>query len=303
MKPPVSNAVRQQVLDLRRTQSLRQVADSTGLPLGTVKTICSRSGAFRDNQRHRALFSLPPMRESESALPMELEIPRQRVVTGDNEVDAVLWLRECISTGQASLIDLALENARKIRTPLSEIEKRYSSWLGATNPGNLFATCTSIGFADLSEFAEESKARALLRHEALSRFGDGLFEKTEAERFCVDALAGTEPDGFGLFNQDDASKRFGNHPGLLPQTLTDCLHELFFWDQLRRLRNSVDRDQAEIANSNEGYARECFVFSYLGKIRPRSKDEALSVLRWMLADKQSRFSDDQVDSVLPNLIG
>ena len=274
-----------------------------GLPIGTVKTICSRSGAFRDNPRHRALFSLPPMRESNSELPMVPEIPCQRVVTGDNEVDAVLWLRECISTGQAAMIDLALENARKIRTPLPEIEKRYSNWLDATNPGVFFATFASIGFADLPEFAAKSKARALLRHEAISRFGDALFEETAAERFCVDALAGAKRDGFGLFNQDDTSGRFVDHPGLLPQTLTDCLHELSFWDHLRRLRNSVDRDQAEIANSNEGYARECFVFSCLGKIRPRSKDEALTVLRWMLADKQNRFDDDQVDGVLPNLIG
>lgn len=55
MKPPVSTKA--QVLNLRHSHSLREVAAQTGLPLGTVKTICSRSGAVRDNPRHRELFT------------------------------------------------------------------------------------------------------------------------------------------------------------------------------------------------------------------------------------------------------
>jgi len=44
MKPPVSPEVRKRVLELRRSQPLREVAEQTGVPLGTVKTICARSG-------------------------------------------------------------------------------------------------------------------------------------------------------------------------------------------------------------------------------------------------------------------
>ena len=57
MKQGVS--LKDQVLELRRNHSLREVAAQTGLPLGTVKTICARSGAFKDNPRHRAMFKLP----------------------------------------------------------------------------------------------------------------------------------------------------------------------------------------------------------------------------------------------------
>ena len=58
VKQRVSDEQRRQVLDLRRRKSLREVAEATGLPLGTVKTLVSRSGAFRDNEQHRALFPL-----------------------------------------------------------------------------------------------------------------------------------------------------------------------------------------------------------------------------------------------------
>ena len=64
MKTLISLQLRQQVLDLRRSYSLSEVAERTGLPLGTVKTICSRSGSFRDNQALRILFALPPIQPS-----------------------------------------------------------------------------------------------------------------------------------------------------------------------------------------------------------------------------------------------
>ncbi|WP_205203100.1 hypothetical protein [Azonexus hydrophilus] len=101
MKQGVSIEAKAKVLDLRRRYSIREVADQTGLPVGTVKTICSRSGAFRDNERLRAMCSLPPIRVSAETLPAAPTLPQQQKVTGDGEIDAVLWLRECISTGQA----------------------------------------------------------------------------------------------------------------------------------------------------------------------------------------------------------
>ena len=299
MKPPVSAEVRQRVLDLRHRHSLRQVADLTGLPLGTVKTICSRSGAFRDNPEHRALFSLPAMREGESALPVVPEIPGQRFVTGDNEIDAVLWLRECIATGQPALIDLALEHARKIRTPLQDIERRYSKWLDATNPGSLLASFASIGFSDLPKFAEKSKEKALLRHEAFSRFGDALFDATEAEHFCITVMEGLEPSMWGEFKNSEVAKRFTTQPALLPQTLTDCLHELAYWGNLYKLRHAVEQKYAD--GPSEAVARESFVFLLLAEIRPRNKKEAIAVFHY-LAENEG-MNRPETNNILANLIG
>lgn len=66
-KQRVSEALRERVIHLRRRHSVKEVAEMTGLPIGTVKTIASRSGLFRDNTEHRALFTLPPVVGGEDA--------------------------------------------------------------------------------------------------------------------------------------------------------------------------------------------------------------------------------------------
>ncbi len=300
MKPGVSTDTRRRVLELRRRHSLREVAEQTGLPIGTVKTICSRSGAFRDNEAHRVLFSLPPMRQSAETLPAVPELPPQQRVTGDKEVDAVLWLRQVIGTGQAALIEKAIQAAKQIKTPLDKLEKRYTKILASANPGNPFATLGSINFADLDGLARKSIEKAARKHEARSRFGDDLFADTPAESFCITALHGLKPGKMGFIADADADERFMQHIELLPNTLSDCLREISYWNDLSSLRYSVEMYDGP----PEAYARRCFAFRMLGRIRPRSKDEALTVLRWMLSDKQSNLDrGEDTDSILLNLIG
>lgn len=301
MKQGVSIEAKAKVLDLRRRYSIREVADQTGLPVGTVKTICSRSGAFRDNERLRAMCSLPPIRVSAETLPAAPTLPQQQKVTGDGEIDAVLWLRECISTGQAVMIDLAMQQVKKIKTPLGELEERYRKLVVRANPGNLFAAMNTFGFADLEMLAEKSKKKAALRHEAYSRFGDRVFEPTAAEQYCIDTLNGVGLDRYGFIDDEAAAERFRADPDMLPNTLADCLHEMRYWDELSSLRyafGTTDGDPPQ-----EVSARRSFLFSCMATIRPRSKDESLQVLRWMIEDKQNRFDRTHTDAILLNLIG
>jgi hypothetical protein len=299
-KQRVSDEQRRLVLDLRRRHSLREVAEITGLPLGTVKTLVSRSGAFRDNEQHRALFTLPPICASAETLPSVPKLPPQEVVTGDKEVDAVLWLRSIISTGQATLIDRAMEGAKKIRTPLDVLEKRYTAHLVATNPGHLFAALSSFGFADLEALATRAIERQRLRLEGAARFGDALLADTEAESFCIEALRGLRATGqFGDFDKDQVAARFNAHPDLLPHTLADCLYELSYWDQLYWLRNAVDLDVSD--GPAEATARERFVFGLLAQIRSRDKAEALAVFRYLIASQREGMAESE--AILCNLIG
>lgn len=300
MKPGVSPDTRRQVLELRRCLSLREVAEHTGLPLGTVKTICSRSGAFRDNPEHRALFSLPPIRESSQTLPAVPELPPQRRVTGDNEIDAVLWLRQVIGTGQAALIEKAMEGAKRIKTPLKELEERYTKHLVSTNPGNLFAALSSFNFADLEGLAKRSIDKAARRHEAYARFGDTLFAETPAESFCVGALAGVAADKFGFLEESEADRRFQARPELMPNTLSDCLHELAYWRDLYRLRSPCAEHYEQLP---EAYAREGFAFRCLARIRPRSKDEAVAVFRYMANPEHQLMGRAETNDILLSLIG
>lgn len=300
MRHRVSDDQRRLVLELRRRHSLREVAEITGLPLGTVKTLVSRSGAFRDNEQHRALFTLPPISASTETLPSVPELPPQEAVTGDKEVDAVLWLRSIISTGQAALIDRAMEGAKKVKTPLDVLEKRYRDYLVATNPGYPFAAMSSFGFADLDALATRAIEQHRLRQEGAARFGEALLADTEAESFCISALAGLERNGPLLdFDKDQVAARFNAHPELLPHTLADCLYELGYWDQLYRLRNAVDRDASD--GPAEATARDWFVFGLLAQIRPRDKAEGLAVFRYLVASQRDDMAESE--AILCNLIG
>ncbi|MBL8408355.1 MAG: hypothetical protein JNJ81_11200 [Candidatus Accumulibacter sp.] len=296
----VSPEIRQQVLELRRSHSLREVAARTGLPIGTVKTICSRSGAFRDNAAHRALFCLPPIQPSTQTLPAVPELPQQQRVTGDNEIDAVLWLRSVIDTGQAALIDKALEASKRIKTPLKELEKRYMQHLVSTNPENpMMAAFGSLGFSNLESLARRAMEREGLRTEAANRFGDHIFADTPAEKFCVASLAGLKRKKNEIFLDDtDVDARFQSRPELLPNTLSDCLHELGYWHDLYRLRNASIPDYYD--NPQEATARESFAFRCLARIRPRNKGEAVAVFRYLAADRMDR---SETNDILLNMIG
>ncbi|MCS3471239.1 hypothetical protein M2401_005001 [Pseudomonas sp. JUb42] len=300
VKQGVTGDQRQQVIELRRRHSYREVAEKTGLAIGTVKMIVFRSGAFRDNDKHRAMFTLPPIRSSAETLPSVQELPPQQGVTGDKEVDALLWLRAVIATGQAGPISTAMEAAKKIRTPLKELEGRYTNFLRATNPGNPFATFGSIGFADLELLAERSTQDRQSRDEALARFGDDLWLDTEAEAFCIDTLNGLKVSGaLGDFDKGQVAERFKNRPDLMPNTLPDCLREIDYWNELYRLRNAVDRDASD--GPAEASARDWFVFGLLAEIRPRSKEEALAVFRYMLASQRDDMTESE--AIMLNIIG
>ena len=300
MKPPVS--LKTQVLELRRTHSLREVAAQTGIPLGTVKTICARSGAFKDNPRHRAMFKLPEVMTSASTALALPTLPPESTVTGDKEIDAVLWLREVIATGQADLIEKAMTAAKRIKTPLKDLEKRYLDHLTARNPGNWVIGLQTLGFADLDGLARGSIKTLTRKNEALARFGsvEGLFTDTPAEQFAIDALAGLKPGkDFGDLDAGQVDKRFNARPDLMPNTLTDCLHEMTYWHDLYTLRHAVDRDASD--QGREAYARECFAFRSLAHVRPKTKIEAVAVFRW-LADSE-RMDNTETESILLNLIG
>lgn len=302
MKHHVSPDTRKKVLELRHGHSLAEVAKLAGLPLGTVKTICSRSGAFRDNLTHRALFSLPPIKASHHTALVVPELPPKQDFTGDKEVDAVLWLRQVIGTGQPDLIEKALKAAKAIKTPLKELEKRYTNHLVSTNPGDWTVAFKTIGFDDLEGLAKSSIKKLTKHNEAQARFGDGVFSDTDAESFCIGALSGLAADGeYGDYDADKAATRFKSHPEVMPNTLSDCLHELTFWRDLYWLRHAATQ-AGEFAGDRypEVNARDDFAFRCLAHIRPRHRDEAVAVLRYLA--EHDYMDREETNDILSNLI-
>lgn len=278
--------------------SLRDVAKHTGLPLGTVKTIVSRSGVFRDNEDHRSLFTLPPIRVSLETLPDVPELPPQDVITGDKELDALLWLRAIIGTGQPREIAMALEAAKKIRTPRHQLEQRYRECLRARPSHTLLTEWSSYDLGDLEGLAAKSIEKRHRQAEATARFGDSLFSDTDAEWFCISVLDGLDRDRINASCSAEVAERFAARPDLMPNTLTDCLHEIGYWDQLSWLRHAVSGSGD---GPPEASARDWFVFGLLAEIRPRSSDESKAVLRYLIGS--NRRNMEEADDILGNLIG
>lgn len=292
----ITNEERQRVIELKRQHSFTEVAEITGLPLGTVRTIVRRSGAFTDNPKHREMFTLPPIQQSQSTGMAAAVMPPQRTVTGDLELDAVIWLREVIDTGSAAYIDKALEAARNIKTPVKDLETRYMRHVLQTTGNQTRALFGSIGFADLEARAKSAKRKAILVSEAVARFGTDDWFETEADHFCADALKGLKPRNIFL-DESECAARFRQHTDLMPHTLDDCLYELGYWDNLYQLRYAL----FECDHSPESTSREQFIYQMLGQIRPRNKTEAKAVLRYLI--DRERKDDKDFDAIVENLLG
>lgn len=300
-----TNDLHAQVLALRRTQSASAVAKALGIPLGTVKAICSRAGLTRDNAKLRAFFCLPePVASNCTALQPQVAPPKPTTTTGNQDLDAMLWLRQVVQTGDAALIAKAMQAAERIQTPAKELEKRYGDYLMQQSGGNtIVAAFGSIGFADLQGLAKGVLNRQQRRMDALARFGSeqAVFADTKQERFCIDALAlvPMSTDGWPQYEQEQVNAAFAQHTDLVPHTLSDCLHELDFWDALYHLRTGWDNTGDELP---QVYARRCYIDAHcLSTIRPKSRQEAKTVLRYMA--EHEMFDRTETDAVLENLIG
>lgn len=261
---------------------------------------------MQDNHAFRALFSLPPVQTSTSTALAVPEMPAPKVVTGDRELDAVLWLRDCIKTGHAALIAQALEAFKKIKTPAKELEDRYCEYLRITSGGNPFAVIFGgMGFANLESLASSSSEKLAKRHDAVARFGsiDNLFKKNAAELACEKALRGlkrpADKHGFHEYDEAQADARFAKHADLVPHTLADCMHAMQFGSALYWLRHASSADN--IGDHWPAFQEhEDYCFRSMARIAPQSKEEALAVLEYL--EEEEVTDRKERPAILRNLI-
>lgn len=227
-----------------------------------------------NNAALRALFTLPPIKESASTALAVPEMPKETVTTGDREVDAVLWLQAVVQTGHQAYIDKALEAVKLIKTPMKTLANRYSVYLRESGAHMLQVAFATIGFGELESKAEAAIEKAQRRHEALARFGteDALFADTPAEKACKKALRGVKRGKNGYYDQA-AYERFNKRPELTPHTIDDCIHVRTYGCELSRIRSAVGDVGDGLA---EAYAHESYCLYMLSQIAPRNEAEALS---------------------------
>lgn len=259
---------------------------------------------MQDNQAFRELFSLPPIQASTSTALTVPETPAPKVVTGDRELDAVLWLRDCIKTGHEGLMATALEAFGKICTPADQLQKRYDAWLLESSAGNSFGVfLRGMGFSDLAGLAQTSREHFARRHDALARFGSvkNLFRDTAAEAACKKALRGlkrSKPHGWLEYDSEQTDARFSAHQALAPHTLADCLHGMEFSTTLYWIRHACEPNAGDHWPAFQ--AHDDFCFRSLARIPPCSKEEALAVLEFLEA--REYMDRDETPAILRNLV-
>ncbi|MCQ9615908.1 hypothetical protein L1889_03670 [Paenalcaligenes niemegkensis] len=259
---------------------------------------------LNNNQQLRELFTLPPIQPSASTALAIPDMPPQQTVTGDHEVDAVLWLQSVVKTGNQGLIDKALEAAKQIKTPMKVLSDRYAHHASQANPKNTFAVLfATMGFGELEKQAKRAIEQASRRHEALSRFGDidALFANTPAEDACVKALnraKKNDRNGFVTYDEEAAAKRFAKHPALVPTTIDDCLYAMEYSERLYFLRGStVDYAGDTIP---QVYAHETYCFTMMASIQPRDEQEAMRAFEYLQKEGRDQWSD--APAIYRNLI-
>lgn len=256
-----------------------------------------------NNAALRALFSFPAVVTSASTALTVPEMPAPKEVTGDRELDAVLWLQECVATGHPDLIAKALDAAKRIKTPMAQLADRYDKYLLSRSGGNIIAAVFgSMSFGKLESRAKDAVDRLAQRHRALSMFGtvDNLLSDTPAEIACKVALQGMKRRTTNIlpkYNTEKADARFLAHPALAPHSLEDCLHGMQYLNELYWLRHKTVEDVGDHWPAVQEY--EDFCFRQLAHIRPRSKEEALAVLESLDEDAIQR---KEVPAILRNLV-
>lgn len=281
-------------------QDVSKIGKAVAAPAPTTAPT-DAPGTHENNAAYRALFSLPPIRESSSTGLTIPAMPPQTAVTGDGEVDVMLWLQAVVDTGNQALIDKALEVAKRIKTPMKTLADRCTAHIMRSGGHTMQAVFATMGFGELEGRAKGSIAKAARRHEALSRFVtmEALFADAPAEAACKEALDAMEAvqANHYRFDKDQAAERFSARPALVPTTLEDCIFAMDFWDALYRLRSAAgdigDPDSA-------GQAHDDYAFASLARIPPRTTAEAIAVLDY-LAD-HSAMDRAETNDILRNLI-
>lgn len=279
-----------------------------------------KSPAVQGNKEHQRLFMIPVPQNIDIPLTQK-ELPVQKVITGDQQTDAYLWIVEVIKTNDPFYLSIAEEALSKLTITPKQAQENYSAYLSRNGAHALQIAFGSIGLDNPHELIEAAKLANIKAMEVLRVFGsfEAALEYTPAERLmraeeiialyehgCLteEELAEGVVRGQRVWEIDEqrreASQGFKD---LLPdpETLSDVIHELEYWNWLYRARsialkelyNDYPPDDYMISD------REDYLAKKLEIIKPVDRKEAKQVLEWILENE--RFNEDN-DNILLNLI-
>ena len=265
-----------------------------------------------ENLEHQRLFTIPQGQPSTSTALMARTLPPEEDITGDREVDAVLWLGKlCATTNDLAALDQALEAAERIKTPADELEKRYSDWLARQPGANPFSVVfQSVRMADIKGKVADARERILVNAEGLSIFGSytNAMALTPAEMMLEDSAGKWPEEGYcwewSMEQMDALWKRSVN-----PASLTECVSELRYWQWLYRIRKYMHQTEYPNAFAPDLgdliYSREHYIEKLLCIIPPFDHQERLFVADAIndgLIDKGTVYDGREQAVVLNHLL-
>jgi hypothetical protein len=229
----------------------------------------------KGNPEHRRLFAIPTAKPSARPPLAAPQLPEARTITGDREVDAMLWLKEvCQTARDVAIVDRALEAAAKIQTPAKAIEDLYTAWLRRQpdlHPMQI--AFASIGIADIERHAETARERIAKHAEGMAAFGsyEVAMRDTPAEGMVFMTM-GVVMDGEELWRAKPDRLAVLFAESVNPASLSECLAELHYWSWLYdiRWRMSQTEHPGEFQGDEDERisARRYFVESLLTVLAP-----------------------------------
>lgn len=323
----MNNDIKEQILSLKRSgRGYKTISRETGVNINTVKSICRRSGLFRDNPEHRVLFAIPEPKYS-TELATVKPLPPQRVITGHKQTDAYLWVLEVIKTGEPAHIAAAEAALKKLTITPKEAQERYTRYLQQNGAGwtSVFSTMWLDNPQHFISNAKSQREKAA-KVRGVSGCYEAAMEPTEPERLMMAAYG--EIYGEGLYGWKEEEKAQGRIKGdrvfetwdarkavskgfrdVLPDpyTLSDVVREYLYWAWLVDMRSAA-RKEIDPGGYGDDFPeisdREDYLDKLLETIIPCSRQEALEVLKWYLqSERHQGCMDADSDAVYLNLIG
>jgi hypothetical protein len=259
------------------------------------------------NPIHEFLFSIP--KPSPSTDPISLPskpIPQKQQVTGDHELDTVLWLSEvCSTTCDLDVLDKVLEYAQQITTPAEKLAVRYRDYQLENGVTAFAASMTTFGFGDIDRVVRSARYRINKTIEGLQLFGsfEGAMAPTAPERMLMDSITLSEDEFFSL-SYEEIPNIFGGSAN--PGTLSEALQEIRYWEWLDKIRKSMimtfDPNYCDSYRDSLLGGRKTFVFRQLLVLDPVDLEEARKVARAIQPD-DLRFDTDFENKILLHLLG
>lgn len=302
----VNKEMKDNIIRLKRSGlGYKSISRETGMNINTVKSICRRSGLFRDNPEHQTLFTIPEPKYSTELATIK-PLPPQRVITGHKQTDAYLWVLEVINTGEPVHIAAAEAALEKLTITPKEAQERYTRYLQQSGAGwtSVFST---MWLDNPQHFISNAKLQREKAAKVRGVFGshEAVFDPVPAE-CLIESLYGAYLEIYCEFMLEGDGEFIYTDVLPSPYTLSDVVREYQYWNWLSQMRVAAYKElhPDEYAwESSHIWHRENWLEKQLEIIRPISREEALNVLKWYLENENFADMGRRQDGVYLNLIG